>query len=319
MGRYRDAANYTEAERLLEVSIGGWLSVNASRQQALSGSSAGVTTLDYIGFRMPPAAPVGFSEVQVQVAGQRAVSTPRSSASLFVGCKPGYFGHSNESCAACPIGALCVGLGGPMRILPSGQTELSSIAFASPDPVPHPFLLDPADPSQPLDMRRLANSSVMVGNLEVDLLGYHTYPLPLPGFFDLNATMGSACPPLVRSYFPSRDVCVVACIPPDACTGGNHCQDAYRSKAPYYRCADCNLGYFKSAGDCIKCPDSPYMLFVGAAMVILVVAVVGYLLNKYQFDIRVVSIGIGACAAVRVRMLACADVVGLLYPGRKLR
>jgi len=291
MGRFRDIANYTEEERILSVNIGGWLSVNASRQESLTGSSTDSAFIDFIGFTLPPAAPVGFSEVTVRVAGQYATSDPRSAASLFVGCKRGYFAHSNETCSACPIGAWCNGTAGAMLTSASGTTELDSINFRSPVPVPHPYLLDPLDHTQHLDLRRLINGTVMVGNLEVDLLGYHTYPIPAAGFFDLNSSMASACPPLVRSYFPDRDVCVVACIPATACNGANICSEAYRSKAPYYRCADCNVGYFKSAGDCIKCPDSPYMLFVGAGMIIIVIATIGYLLNKYQYDIRVVSIG----------------------------
>ncbi|RYY36546.1 hypothetical protein EON62_01675 [archaeon] len=91
----------------------------------------------------------------------------------------------------------------------------------------------------------------------------HCSPVPLAGFYNLNGTMADACPAMVRQTFPTRDVCIVGCLPAEACVGSNQCSEAYQSKAPYFRCADCAKGYYKSAGDCIKCPDSPGMLFVG--------------------------------------------------------
>lgn len=78
--------------------------------------------------------------------------------------------------------------------------------------------------------------------------------------------MADACPNMVRETFPTRDVCIVGCLPAEACVGSNQCSEAYQSKAPYFRCADCAKGYYKSAGDCIKCPDSPGMLFVGTCV-----------------------------------------------------
>jgi hypothetical protein len=50
------------------------------------------------------------------------------------------------------------------------------------------------------------------------------------------------------------------------------------------------------------------MLFVGFALLAVAVATFGYFLNKYQFDIRVVSIGIGACSLGRLEDL-CGAVV----------
>lgn len=49
--------------------------------------------------------------------------------------------------------------------------------------------------------------------------------------------MGDACPAKMRQTFPGRDVCIVGCVPADACAGANWCGVAYQSKAPYYRCA----------------------------------------------------------------------------------
>lgn len=114
----------------------------------------------------------------------------------------------------------------------------------------------------------------------------------LAGYFNLNGTlMSGACPDMIRARYPGRDTCIVGCVPAEACTGANFCSAPYKSIAPYYRCAYCATGYYRAGGDCIKCPDSPATTIVGFAVLILVLALVGYVLQKHDIDVRVISIG----------------------------
>jgi hypothetical protein len=85
------------------------------------------------------------------------------------------------------------------------------------------------------------------GRVEFDISGgYHSYPIPQPGFYNLNGTMNSACPAAVQ--VPGKDVCVVACTPPGACLADNVCAPAYRSIAPTFRCSSCNVGFYSLNG-----------------------------------------------------------------------
>jgi len=122
--------------------------------------------------------------------------------------------------------------------------------------------------------------------------GNHTYPVPKPTFFNLNGTMAEACSPDVKGQYPGRDVCIVACEPPEACLADNVCAEPYRSTAPYYRCSTCNLGFYRRNGECVKCPDSPYAVIIGFVALVVVAGVVAYVLNKRKINIAFISIGI---------------------------
>jgi hypothetical protein len=110
------------------------------------------------------------------------------------------------------------------------------------------------------------------GRLQFDSLqgGYHSYPIPGPGFFNLNSTNGmwAACEQKMRPAPPQGcaadapacpapsagacslhcEACVVACVPPEACLGDNVCAPAYRSLPPFYRCSSCNEGFYSLNG-----------------------------------------------------------------------
>jgi hypothetical protein len=133
--------------------------------------------------------PVGIHGIALRIAGQRTSVDSYRQAGLEVGCKEGYFGHINETCAKCPpVGVVCPGM----------QPEAAG-----------PILRYP-------------------------------YPVPLPGFFNLNDTMRADCPD--GSGYPGRDVCIVACSNADSCLGDNYCAAGYVSKAPHFRCASCATG-----------------------------------------------------------------------------
>jgi hypothetical protein len=122
--------------------------------------------------------------------------------------------------------------------------------------------------------------------------GTHTYPVPRAGFYDLNSTSGmnASCPPQI--VIAGRDSCIVSCDPPEACLPGNLCSDAYRSIPPLFRCGTCNIGFYRRNAECVKCPDSPYALVIGFVLLVVAVAVVGYILNKKKINIAFISIGV---------------------------
>ena len=129
-----------------------------------------------------------------------------------------------------------------------------------------------------------------VVSIQIDVGGMHTYPRPNPEFFNLNGSYATACPPSMK--VPGRDVCVVPCLPADACIGDNFCSDAYMSKEPFFRCGSCAPGYYNNDGPCIKCPDSPAAIIIGFVLMISVGAAAAYWLDKRNVNLAFVSIGI---------------------------
>jgi hypothetical protein len=202
---------------------------------------------------------VGYNNASVLVAGQvgSVPAAPQSSA-LLLACDAGYYGRPNETCLRCPA----------------------------------------------IDFDRPALSGATCPGYLYSLPNENDrfpYPRPNPGWFNLNSSdrftaagglgsMLSACPAAMA--VPGRDVCIVPCEPPDACVGNNFCAEGYASLPPMFRCSSCAKGYFKSVGQCIKCPDSPAALLVGMFLLLVVVAMGGFYLNKKQVNIAVVSIGI---------------------------
>lgn len=115
-------------------------------------------------------------------------------------------------------------------------------------------------------------------------------PVPMVGFYNLNGTMASSCPPAV--VIAGRSSCIVACVPTSACLGSNLCAVGYESKPPYYRCASCAVGYYQLGATCAQCPQSPLALIVGIALAFIGVAIIGYYLNKKGVNIGYISIGV---------------------------
>ena len=110
--------------------------------------------------------------------------------------------------------------------------------------------------------------------------------------------MLTACPPAIA--IAGRTSCIVPCVPADACLGSNVCAAGYASKAPYFRCASCDLGYYQLGTVCAKCPDSPYAIIVVAAVIILAAGALGYFLNKKNINIGYVSIGVDWAQVVAI-------------------
>jgi hypothetical protein len=87
-------------------------------------------------------------------------------------------------------------------------------------------------------------------------------------------------------------VCMVPCSPSSACIGDNICAVGYASLPPMYRCASCASGYYVSAGNCIKCPDSPYALVIGFILVVMAAAGLAAFLNRKGVNVAVLSLGV---------------------------
>jgi hypothetical protein len=121
--------------------------------------------------------------------------------------------------------------------------------------------------------------------------GREREPVSLAGFFIGNMSLESrsdAC------KHPTRTRCLAPrpCDPPESCIGEDLCSKPYMSKAPLYRCASCSQGYYRLAGKCRKCPDNPWILVVSFVVIVLVVAVMGYILNRKSVNIAFLSIGV---------------------------
>ena len=122
-------------------------------------------------------------------------------------------------------------------------------------------------------------------------------PGPDPNFDYCGVNQAAACPAAFvfvdkLTGLSDRDVCIVPCVPKTACLGDNQCATGYMSKPPMFRCASCAEHYYPSAGNCIKCPDSPYALIIGFILLVVAAVGLGVFLNKRGVNVAVISIGV---------------------------
>jgi hypothetical protein len=122
-------------------------------------------------------------------------------------------------------------------------------------------------------------------------LGGAMEPLSLPGFFIGNLSLETRSDPC-RHKTRVRCLAPRACDPPESCIGEDQCSAPYINVAPVYRCATCADGYYRLAGKCRVCPNNPWVLVVAFIVIVLAVAVVGYVLNRKSVNIAFLSIGI---------------------------
>ena len=117
----------------------------------------------------------------------------------------------------------------------------------------------------------------------------HSYPKPLPGFYDLNETSsvsgGSVsllfCPSFSLNQHLGRRVCIVPCSPPEACLGDNFCSTGYESGPSTPRCSGCSSGYYRrTPGICVACPAAPAAQFVFLILLALVCVAGAYLAGR---------------------------------------
>lgn len=78
----------------------------------------------------------------------------------------------------------------------------------------------------------------------------------------------------------------IPCEPLKACGGLNNCTEGYRG----VRCALCAQGYYRMDGECIECPDNPWILIAAGLFGITCACVMGYILNRKSVNMGVLAI-----------------------------
>jgi len=124
-----------------------------------------------------------------------------------------------------------------------------------------------------------------------DCAGKDAEPVAKEGWFNLNVSRAEGRCHEDRAH---REYCnyLVPCEPNWACTGNNECADGYISVEPTLRCAECDLGYYRLAGECVECPDNPLFLILGFIVGAILACGIGYVLNSKNVNLAFVSIGV---------------------------
>lgn len=125
--------------------------------------------------------------------------------------------------------------------------------------------------------------------------GVHTFPRPLPFFYNLNASDGmyaAACPPDVVAASGGRSQCIVSCVPGENCAGDNYCSQGYRSVPPLFRCGSCALNYMRRNAECVKCPDSPGLLILGLVLVALFCLALAWVFSRLKVNLAYTTVGL---------------------------
>jgi hypothetical protein len=263
-GRRSDmvAQGWTPAERAVNMTVGVVPAIRADRSEVSDDSNRKIDRLEID----VPALTVGYHNLSFIVAGQAGFASDAPTVkALLVGCQYG----TRTTYQTDDFGPFGGFFGRPGETCAPCMSGAVCLGF---DPSYGPQT--GADP------------------------GEHMYPIPVRGFYNLNATdgtttgMSDACPAEVRALFPDRDVCIVRCEPPEACLGANECAYGYASKAPMFRCASCATGFYKRATECVKCPDSPWALVIGFAMLVVFGGGAAYMLNRMNINIAYAAIAI---------------------------
>ena len=105
----------------------------------------------------------------------------------------------------------------------------------------------------------------------------------------LDERYNERCPPERQS----RDTCpfFAACIPPYACLKNNTCAPGYEPTS--IRCSECIKGKFhRVAGDCVPCPDNPEIILIAFLLIVILVLILVYWLDRKKINLGVLNIGI---------------------------
>jgi hypothetical protein len=250
-GRLQDMSDWTDEERTTAIFVTDVECLQAERIVRLGA--------DMVQCQLTLGVPVGHRNVSIIIGGQAGSVPERDPRGIFIVCSQGLYGMVGESCAACPRGATCKGF------IPDEQVVRDSGVNVS-------------------------LGAVRDGRIQYDIGGIHTYPIPVPGFFNLNGSMASACPPGMT--VPGRDVCIVPCMPTSSCLEDNICAEAYTSKAPMYRCASCAKGFYRRDGECERCPQNAAAQFIILILVAMTAAAAAFWMNKFNINPAFISIGL---------------------------
>jgi hypothetical protein len=245
---------WTSQEKIVTVKFGSVECIKTSRVRE-NGQSKAVCNLQ------PELMPAGMRNTTITIAGQIGFADANTTSTPIVfACKSGFFGKVGETCLPCP----------------AQYPDMPQYTGA---------LCEGYMINRPSFEQRF------------------TYPRPLKGWYNLNSSdrnslkwgepgesMMSTCPEGFQ--VGNRDVCIAPCDPPEACLRDNICAFGYASKAPAWRCSNCDTGFYRRNIECIKCPDSPWALVIGMLLLIIFAGGLGYFLAQKGVNIAVVSIGI---------------------------
>ena len=226
-----------------------------------------------------------FVEVADEINSVRsAVGTDYYGLTVF-GCARGYFGSLGSSCIRCPrMGAECRGYDDATHGLTIQQRLTRPIATWGYFDYNRSYWLPASASETDKTMAPTCPRSVMVwgdGEFKRDPFGYQSVlrdPQPRDAQYQHRAT--------------SRDVCIFACQPQEACLGGNVCAEGYVTKPPYSRCASCDTGFYSRAGFCVRCPSAAWGVLIGYVAAIVVTIALAWIFAKYEVHVALVSLGI---------------------------
>ena len=116
-------------------------------------------------------------------------------------------------------------------------------------------------------------------------------PYSEPGWFGVATSVGSSdCDRAERPAPYDERACLnfLPCEPQEACIGNNLCKAGYEGE----RCGQCSTGFFRVAGLCQPCPDLAGLFIALFVIMIIGIAVAGYVLNRKKMHLAFISIGV---------------------------
>lgn len=278
------SSDFSDEERAVEVSIDGMRLTDAVRtarglpaRPVIRGSYPAYAANVFLPMTSIPT--VGFKFVDSRIAGQRALAH-RFNLKQAV-CRAGFYGLPGEVCDECPVGAVCEGYEGDLqnpRIFNSNAGNVVRYGTYN------------------------VTSYMAPNGLNVtECVHCFTSPRPLAGYYNMKGRLNtrgeseSICSD-VRKAEGRRTAAqcdfVVACDPPEACLPDNVCADGYTNRGWPYRCSQCETGFYRSAGNCRRCPDNPALNVVFFFVVAVAAIALGWFLNQKQINIAFLTIGL---------------------------
>ena len=263
---------------------------------------------------------VGTGYMNLSIAQQQVAMVANT---LTIACGRGFFGRPGETCSPCVLpglplmnvlavpgvpGTPSVVCNGYAPSIPQDQTcfmNASQRAYvASIAPLTASMLNSTNLPVSYLSANMSVFTSLVSSpNTQYNGIGSQIcptfpYPAPRPGYYNLNGSMASQCPPGLA--YPNRDLCIAPC-PDDMCDADNICMPGYASLPPHFRCSSCapagysgpgSPAYFWRGGVCVACPSGYQGIIIGYIVGIALVALISYITQRWGLHICSASIGI---------------------------
>ncbi|CAE7626518.1 unnamed protein product, partial [Symbiodinium sp. KB8] len=116
-------------------------------------------------------------------------------------------------------------------------------------------------------------------------------PYSQPGWYGMPVAVGDPeCDRQSRPAPYNETVCLnfLPCEPAEACIGNNECRPEYEG----LRCGQCSQGHYRVAGLCVKCPDLAGLFIALFVIMIISMALIGYILNRKKMHLAFISIGV---------------------------